>query len=240
MTLEPWQWLAALVITFAAAVVQGTIGFGYAVLAVPLLSLLDTRLAPVPQILTALPMTVWAACREWSRVDWKGALWIVVGRIPGVAVGALLLSIATPRLLDLLIGSFVLLAVLLLRSEVRVRRSPMVDFSAGLVGTITGYVSGIGGPPIALLFRDADGPTIRATLGVIFSFGVLLAIGGRAVMQQITLLDASFALVLLGPMLAGMLLSRRLHALVKGPILRRAVLTTSAFAALGLIGRALF
>ena len=239
MNLEIWQWLLVGVVTLVAALLQGTIGFGYAVLAVPVLSLIDSRLAPVPQIMTALPLSVWAFARESRAVDWKGAIWVLVGRVPGAGVGALLLVVSTQRTLDFLIGASVLAAVALLSTELRVKRSPFVDCAAGVFGSVSGYVSGISGPPIALLFRDASGPALRATLGVIFTFGIMLTLGLRASTGHITEQDGWVAAVSLPPMLIGMRLSRHLHALVRGRSLRRALLLTSAGAALGLMTRAL-
>jgi uncharacterized membrane protein YfcA len=228
----------ACVVTLVAAVLQGTIGFGYAVLAVPVLSLLDPRLAPVPQILTALPLSVWALAREWHAVDWRGALWVLVGRLPGGLVGAYLLVVSSQRSLDLLIGLSVLVAVLILSTEFRFERSPWLDCAAGAFGTVTGYISGISGPPIALLFRDSSGPSLRATLGMIFTAGILITLSLRSATGHIGFQDGWVAAIFLLPMLIGMRLSRYLHALVRGKLLRRALLTTSAVAALGLMARA--
>ncbi len=233
------EWLVACAVTLVAALIQGTIGFGYAVLAVPVLSLMDPRLAPVPQILTALPLSVWAFAREWRAVDWRGAVWVLCGRVPGALLGALLLAMSTQRTLDFLIGASVLAAVTLLSTDLRLKRSPWVDGAAGMFGSLSGHVSGISGPPIALLFRDASGPVLRATLGIIFTLGILLTLGLRASTGHISVQDGWVAAALLVPMLIGMRLSRHLHGLVQGRTLRRALLTTSAIAAVGLIGRAL-
>ena len=45
----------ALVITAAGAFVQGTIGVGFGIVSVPLLSLINPVLAPVPQLLLVSP-----------------------------------------------------------------------------------------------------------------------------------------------------------------------------------------
>ncbi|HEU5072915.1 MAG TPA: sulfite exporter TauE/SafE family protein [Polyangiaceae bacterium] len=239
MNIEASAWLMACAVTLIAALLQGTVGFGYAVLAVPALSLVDPRLAPVPQILTALPLSVWAFAREWRAVDWRGAVWVLSGRVPGALLGALLLMASTQRSLDILIGASVLAAVALLSTELRLKRSPWVDFAAGTFGSVSGYVSGISGPPIALLFRDASGPALRATLGLIFTVGIVITLGLRASTGHVSVQDGWVAAVLLVPMLLGMWLSRRLHGLIEGRILRRALLLTSALAAFGLLGRAL-
>lgn len=66
----------AFVVTALSSTVQGTIGFGFAVLSVPVLSLLDTRLAPVPQLLLALPISLWWYGVHGTRSDsakWRGS-----------------------------------------------------------------------------------------------------------------------------------------------------------------------
>lgn len=232
------QWVVTLSITFVGALLQGTIGFGYAVLSVPVLSLVDPRLAPVPQILTAFSITLWAAWREWSAVDLKGTLWILLGRVPGAALGAGLLAIASQRMLDFLIAGTVLGAVLILSTSLKLRRSPLVDFTVGTFATTAGYVSAIGGPPIALLLRDARGPALRSTLGLVFAVGIVVTIATRIATRQITTLDATLALVMTPVALLGMKASGWLHQRVDTETLRRGVLLTSALAAVGLLVRA--
>ena len=92
--------LCACAVILIAAALQGTIGFGFAVLSVPVMSLLDPALAPVPQLLLAIPLTLSVMWRERHAVDLRGAAWIVVGRIPGAALGVLLLKLTDARALD--------------------------------------------------------------------------------------------------------------------------------------------
>ncbi len=64
---------AALVVTAVGAVVQGTIGIGFGVLSVPILSLVNPVLAPVPQLLLAVPLATSMAWRERSHIESRGA-----------------------------------------------------------------------------------------------------------------------------------------------------------------------
>ena len=228
----------AIVISCVAAAIQGVVGFGYAIVAVPLLSLLDPRLAPVPQILTALPLAIITAWRERGHIDGMGATWILAGRVPGFAVGALLVAIASQRALDALIGGSVMVGVACLGSRGGLTRNRVVDVSAGTISGVSGYVSGIGGPPLALLYRDARGPTIRSTLGVLFAIGVVVTVITRAALGQVTALDVKLGTVLLAPVMIGSWLSRFLHVLIEGRALRVAVLALSAAAGIGLLLRA--
>jgi hypothetical protein len=86
--------LVAALVTFLSACVQGTLGFGFAVVSVPLLSLLHPALAPVPQLLLALPLTLSMAVRERHAIDLRGVGFVVSGRIVGLALGVALVAMA--------------------------------------------------------------------------------------------------------------------------------------------------
>lgn len=238
--LEPWQWLVALFVTFVSAVLQGTIGFGYAMLAVPALSLIDPRLAPVPQILSALPITLIAAVREREHLQLKAVPWLLAGRVPGALLGAAFLGVVSRAALDLVLGAIVLSAVIVLATPVKLKRSPAVDLLASIFSGFCGHLSAIGGPPIALLFRDSAGPALRSTLGVVFAFGIVVTLVVRTAVGQITWNDVWLGLLFIPVVVLGMQVSHRLHPTVdRGRVLQLCVLGVSAVAALGLLGRAL-
>ena len=70
------------------AVVQGVIGFGYAMVVVPALLLVRDDLIPVAPLVVATPMMLWLAWTERRGFD-AGAFWrLTAGRVPGTVVGA--------------------------------------------------------------------------------------------------------------------------------------------------------
>ena len=103
--------LVAVLVTLGAALIQGTIGIGFNIISVPILALIDPRLAPVPQLVISLPLSIATYAREPHSVDFKGVGWILAGRFPGAALGLGLLVVASATALDLLLASFVLVAV---------------------------------------------------------------------------------------------------------------------------------
>lgn len=238
--MAPEVWALALLATVLAAFVQGTVGVGYAVVAVPILALLDPSLAPVPQLLTALPLTLIMLWREHSEVDLHGVGWLIAGRLPGAALGVGLLAIATQRTLDLIIGLMVLAGVVVLASGISVKRTPVTQFSAGMASGTTGLVASIGGPPTALLYSTAEAATIRATLAAVFSIGVSISIGMRYATGNAGIEDLKVAAVLLPAMLVGWLASTLLKDRVPKRGVRMGVLAVSAVAAVALVTRALF
>lgn len=95
-----FELIIALLVTAAAAALQGTVGVGFAMVSVPVLTLLNSDFTPVPQILLSFPMTVFMVLRERRHLDLKGAAWVLSGRLPGAVAGAILLGVLAQRTLD--------------------------------------------------------------------------------------------------------------------------------------------
>ncbi|MEE9533374.1 MAG: sulfite exporter TauE/SafE family protein [Acidimicrobiia bacterium] len=229
----------AFAVTAVAAALQGTLGFGLAVVSVPVLSLLDGDLAPVPQLLISLPLAIAMVSREWHHVDFHGVSWILAGRIPGAVVGIVLLKTLSDSAVELLIGGIVLGAVVVIGSGVTVPHTRATRFAAGTVSGATGLVASIGGPPLALLYRDAAGGTLRSSLNAVFIIGILVTVGVRTVADEISSDDVKIALVLFPAVFIGFFLSRNLKERVEGALLRKLILAVSAFAAVGVVVKAL-
>ncbi len=232
-------WFIALAITAGAAAVQGTVGVGFAMIAVPLLSLVNPELAPVPQLLVILPLAFVMAWREREAMDLRGVGWIIVGRFPGLALGVALLAVATQRTLDLFIGVVVLAAVAIVATGFQVSRTRATKFAAGVTSGTTGVVASIGGPPVALLYSDEEAATVRATLAAVFTIGISLSTAARVVTGNVTLHDVQIALVLFPAVVAGYLVSLRYKDHIPEGTVRVAILIVSGIAAAALIGRAI-
>ena len=157
MPADPWILALAFAITVGAGLVQGTIGFGLAVVSVPVLSLLDRDLAPVPQLLIALPLALAMVWREWRHLDLSGVGWVLAGRFPGAALGVVLLKLFSERALDVLIAGLVLAGVAIVASGVVIRLNPFTKLAAGIASGTMGLVATIGGPPLALLYQCSPG-----------------------------------------------------------------------------------
>lgn len=225
----------ALVVTVVAAGVQSTVGIGFAVISVPLLGLLDSDLVPVPQLLVTLPLALAMVWRERYAIDLSGVGWIIVGRVPGLIIGLVLLKILSDRALDLLIGLIVLGAVFVLSTGASLKRNPVTQVTAGTVAGVTGLVASIGGPPLALLYRDARGAMLRASLAAVFTIGITLSIAGRWATNEIDGTDVAVALLLIPALVVGFFLGSRYRARIEGRPLRTAIFAISAAAAIGLI-----
>lgn len=231
--------IVALIVTFIAAAIQGVVGMGFAMVSVPILALIHPSLAPVPQLLITLPLTILMAWRERHHIELSGLGWIIGGRVPGAFLGVGLLAVATQQTLDIAIAAVVLGAVAIIASGFHVGRSPVTEFGAGVLSGISGLVASIGGPPLALLYTRDDGPTVRSNLAAIFTIGLVITISARALSGNISWSDVRVALVLFPALAAGYLVSLRFKSRVSQPLVRGAILVLSLVGAVGLIIRAI-
>ena len=235
MPVDPPVLVLALAVTVAAGLVQGTIGFGLSVVSVPVLSLLDRDLAPVPQLLITLALALAIVWREWRHLDLSGVGWVLVGRLPGAALGVVLLKTFADTALEALVAALVLIGVAIVGSGVVIRLTPFTKITAGVASGTMGLVASIGGPPLALLYRDVKGGTMRSSLNAIFAIGIMFSIAVRGAIGEISNTDIKIALVLLPAALAGLWLSRFFTDRIEGAALKKAVLLVSALAAAGLL-----
>jgi uncharacterized membrane protein YfcA len=237
MPADPWILVVAFVITIVAGLVQGTIGFGLSVVSVPVLSLMDRDLAPVPQLLIAFPLAVAMVWREWRHVDLSGVGWVMAGRVPGALLGVVLLKAFSEASLDLLIAGLVLAGVAFVGSGVVMRLNPVTKLAAGVASGVMGLVASVGGPALALLYREVPGGTLRSSLNAIFAVGIVFSIGVRAFAGEIAASDLKVAALLLPAAFLGLWLSRFSTDRIEGAALKNAVLVVSALAATGLLLR---
>jgi len=199
--------LAGLVVALGA-LVQGTVGFGMNVLAAPLLVLTDPRLVPVPAILVACAHASLSLWRERAHVDWLGVWWAMVGRLPGIALGVAAVALLPQQEFSALVGMSVLICVGLSLLTWRPAPTPPALVVAGLASGVFGTASSIGGPPVALLYQNAGGPRVRATLAAYFTLGsaasvVSLALGGQVERYHLLATAALLPFLVLGFALSG-------------------------------------
>ena len=220
----------ALVAVLAGAFVQGTVGFGVNLLAAPVLALAEPDALPATLILVAMPLAVGMLVREHGATDWTGLRWLVVGRLPGTALGALVVATLPDDGLAAVIGLLVLLAVAM---SLAAPPLPVTRGSALAVGAVSGAMgtaSSIGGPPAALLYQHPAGPVLRSTTAALFVVGTTLSIVALAVAGQVGWDHVGLAVALTPAVAGGLLLSRRLGHRIDAGWLRPAVLVVAAAA----------
>lgn len=210
--------------------IQGTVGFGLAMIAAPIVALVRPEALPATLLLLAVPLTVGMALRERSEIDIEGLSWIVGGRVLGTAAGVGLLVAVPQRSLETLFGAVIVAAAVTASLRPARELGRRNRFLAGTVSGVMGTTTSIGGPPLAILYRDRPGAQIRSTLAVSFVAGLAISIGGLLLVHRIAGWQALLALELVPPLAIGLLLGSRLSGLADRAWLRPAVLTFSGVA----------
>lgn len=222
----------------AGATVHGSLGFGFAFVAVPALVILYPGALPVTLLILGIGLAASMGVRERTAVDLRGSLWMILGRMLGVAVAVVVLSTVSPRLLQVLFGAMILLAV----ATSAVGRT-VSSFSArnlvvgGLASGLLGTTVAMGGPPLALVYQERSGPELRSTLAVTFTTGGLLSLGALILIGHAHLWHATLAALLVPGMLVGLAVSSSVTRFLDGRWVRPGILGLAGTAGLLSIAR---
>lgn len=230
--------IAGIVLAFGA-LVQGTVGFGIAIVGVPVAALIQPELVPGALILVAPVHTVLSLIRERKHVDWRGVGWATIGRLPGTVVGVLIVDSLPRKQFFVVVGAGVLLFTALSLVTWHPRPTPSALATAGVLSGAFGTAMAIGGPPVALLYQHDRAARIRATLAAYLLLGSLVSAASLAVAGQLGGPDVANAALLAPFILLGFALSGPARRLVDGGRIRYAVIAIAGVSALVLIGRSL-
>ncbi|SDK89352.1 hypothetical protein SAMN05421874_112166 [Nonomuraea maritima] len=222
---------------FVGAVVQGSVGFGAGLVAAPVLTMLEPDVMPGAIQVVNMTLPLFTLAREWRTVDWRGFGFAALGRLPGSIIGAAVIVYVSVYTRGLLVAAMVLLAVVLTARSLSVPRNGLTITSAGFVSGITGTATGIGGPPVALVYQNAKGAQIRATLAMFFLLSAAQSLVILAVVGELPAGALGIGAALVAPMVLGFLASAPLRRYLDGGRVRVAVLTVAAASAVGLIAQ---
>jgi uncharacterized membrane protein YfcA len=232
MLSDPLTLVLALLIIFSGALIQSLIGFGLAVVASPLLYLVEPELVPVPVILMGFSIALLTLLRERSALEFSGLQYALLGRIPGGLLGAALLLAAPEPVLGLAIAAIVFLAVALSLARLSAPINRLTLFIAGTVSGIFGTIAAIGGPPMAILLAGKDPAKFRAALSAFFIFSSLIALSILAFAGLVTEAQLWWSATLLPAVLAGYWVAGKLLGRVDKQKTRVATLVLCSLSAL--------
>jgi uncharacterized membrane protein YfcA len=166
--------LALGAITLVAATVNGALGYGFSSITVPLaLLFLSNRVLNPALVLIEVPLNAYVLWVNRDAVPgvWRRVFPIVLGLVPGVVAGTLLVSSVSPDWLKF--GTFVVLLPLILVQAAGWRRPIRAERFAGLlfgggVGVLYS-VTTISGPPLAIALNNQGFAKrdFRAALGLV-------------------------------------------------------------------------
>ncbi|WP_300476928.1 sulfite exporter TauE/SafE family protein, partial [Shewanella sp.] len=223
--------LASLIV-FLGALTQSLIGFGLAVVASPLLYIVDPQLVPGPVIAMGFTISLLTLFRERGHLEFNGLQYALLGRVPGGFIGASLLLFAPQPILGLSIAAIVAVAVILSLYKFSLPVNKKTLFGAGVVSGIFGNIAAIGGPPMAILLSGKDASQFRAALSAFFIFSSTIAMVILAITGLLELKHLWLSLMLLPSVLLGYLVAGRLVGSVDKDKTKMATLVLCSISAL--------
>jgi uncharacterized membrane protein YfcA len=178
-------------IVFGAALIQSLSGFGFAVIIMPLISLMVGLQVAAPMVaLTALTVYSINVARYRRAIDYKELLRLGVAAVLGVPLGIWVLTSmdesVVMRILGLMLVTYAIFA--LVRPTTKWVLSRHWAYPAGLLaGCLTGAYN-VPGPPVIVYgsLRQWPRDEFRALLQAIFFIGGVLVVGSHLVAQRVT------------------------------------------------------
>ena len=224
------------IIAVAAALQAGT-GMGMALVAAPLLALVDPALVPGPMLCAVVVLSVAVGWRERAAINHRSLGLALAGLVAGSGMGALVLVALSGVHLAPIFASVILATVLLSVLGLHVRATALTLLLGGAASGIVGTMFGVHGPPIAIVLQHEPLERLRATLCAFFAVGCVISLLALTVIGAFggTQLSLGFELM------PGVAIGFACAPLVARSLDRRrariAVLTISALSALALLAR---
>lgn len=201
------------VVVFAASIVQASLGMGYGLTAAPLLALIDPVFVPVPTILVGMITSALGAYSERDSINWPEVKVVSSGRLAGVTGAVLVLHFVNDSsVFKLVFGIGIALAVALSLLDFRVRKTQSSLVSMGTVSGLMGTITGVGAPPLALIYQYSHAGSARPTLAAIFAVGCFVSLVGLALIGWFGITELMICVMMLPSMVLGTYSGRRLGA----------------------------
>lgn len=169
------------IIVFFASVIQGTVGFGFSLIAVPLLAFILPMKIIVPIAVVynlVINIMVVLTTKKYIRLR---KIWImIVCGIIGIPIGVFGLKNLNPEVLKAIIGFLICITSISMAKGYKVKFN-RVKISYGITGFISGVLNGslsMSGPPIVLFLSNEgyDKNEFRANLATYATITNILTI----------------------------------------------------------------
>jgi uncharacterized membrane protein YfcA len=221
-------------IFLVAAATQAASGFGFALVALPLLALQgDPQSAVVASSLVSLVLTLRVSHAERAHVRWPVVWRISVTAVLGMPLGLLALRLLPAEALTVVIAAVTLACTVAVWRRWVVPSAPWPVNAAGFLSGVLTTATATNGPPIvaALQAMGLDPREFRATISAIFTVSGIIACAGFAATGAMTAHVSLLALVGLPAIPLGWWIGSRLVRGLDQLRFRRIVLSVLAVSA---------
>jgi len=205
-----------LAVLFLATLVRSTLGFGEALVAVPLLALvMPVQVAAPLSVLVSITVAGVVVIQDWRNVHIRSAGWLVLSTLFGIPLGLLLLKTVPESIVKAILGAFIVafaIYSLLVRKQRELsndRLAPLFGFTAGVLGG----AYGMNGPPLVVygMLRGWTPTQFRATLQGYFLVASIVGMAGYALTGLWTPIVSGYFLLSLPLALIAIILGHAIH-----------------------------
>jgi uncharacterized membrane protein YfcA len=235
VSISLWQYVLAILVVAAGAMIQGSLGFGLGLVSAPALALIDATFIPGPLLLVGVAVTLTVFLRERGAVDWKGMKWAIFGRVIGTIAGGWAVVAFSKDAVIVLVAVLVLAGVLMTSIGWKIKTNRITLSTAGLVSGVMGTLTSVGGPPMALVYQRETAQKLRATLAGFFLVGATFSLLTLAVSGGMSEHDFVLGALMLPGYVIGMIANRWASKFLDKGYSRVAVLSFSALSSIVLL-----
>jgi uncharacterized protein len=232
---------------FSAGIVKGAIGFGFPLVAVPLISMAwDARHAVLLVSLASLVNNIGVAVRGGgTRQSVRRIVPVLAGMAIGSAGGALLLAWVPSSVLTVVVGcaALVFASIALLKSDLAValRLERYLAFPMGLLGGLLGGSTGIAGPFVvsythALRLSKRD---FVYCLTLLYLIGAIVQVTSYTQLDLFDSLTLAVGIVSCVPNVLGVWLGFRIQDRIDHALFRKIVVLVIGVSGISLVLRGL-
>jgi uncharacterized protein len=212
--------LQVLAVLFFATLIRSALGFGEALVAVPLLALtLPVQVAAPLAVLVSITVAVVVVIQDWRNVHVRSAGWLVLSTLFGIPLGLLLLKTVPESIVKSILGVFIsgfaIYSLAGRKPELHSDRlAPLFGFLAGILGG----AYGMNGPPLVVygVLRRWQPAQFRATLQGYFLIASIVGMAGYALTGLWTRTVSSYFLLSLPLALIAIFLGHVIHRRLSG------------------------
>ncbi len=172
-------------IIFAATLIRSALGFGEALVAVPLLAtVIPVREAAPLAVLLSVTVAGIVVVQDWKKIHLRSTVWLLLPTLLGIPLGLLLLTHGPQRLVKATLAILILafsIYCLIGRAPVELERDSRPWLLAcGFLAGVFGGAYGMNGPALAVYgsMRRWSAQHFRATLQAYFLPASLLGVVG--------------------------------------------------------------
>lgn len=203
----------------------------------PTMAFIAPDLIPSSLIALMIPLNLYVASRERHALVAVDLGWIMSGRVVGTGLGFAILAALSGHALDAVVGLSTVAAAAASWIAPKFRPGGAAFAGAGLVTGMTETATGIGGPPLALVYQHHTPAELRANIAATFFLGEILSIALLAASGRMRLAQLGSAALLFPALVAGGMAGGSLRRAIDQNRLRICVLVFAIVSGVGLMVR---